>query len=90
VFHVLFDLNERYQIIGQWGRFRGFQPLDGVSDDPHWKGMFDEKGRMVLGVWLNNDTGDSWEWADDPSYPEHYSALGFRIMLNHIAYAMTH
>jgi hypothetical protein len=45
---------------------------------------------MLLAVWLNNDTGDSWEWADDPSYPEAWSALGIRIMLNHIVYAMTH
>ena len=52
--------------------------------------MFDEKGRMVIAIWLNNDTGDSWEWADDPSYPEAWSGLGFRIVINHIAYAMTH
>jgi hypothetical protein len=89
VMRIMFDLKSRYQIIGQWGRFTG-QPLDGVSYDPHWRGVFDEKGRMVIAVWLNNDTGDSWEWADDPSYPEHYSALGFRIVINHIAYAMTH
>lgn len=89
VMHTVFDLNDRYQIIGQWGRFTG-QPLDGVSYDPHWKGVFDDKGRMVMGVWFNSDTGDSWEWADDPTYPEHYSALGFRIVINHIAYAITH
>ncbi len=90
VMHTLFDLNNRYQIIGQWGRGNGFRPLDGVSYDPHWRGVFDEKNRMVMAAWLNSDTGDSWEWADDPSYPEHYSALGFRIVINHIAYAMTH
>lgn len=89
VMHTLFDLNNRYQILGQWGRFTG-QPLDGVSYDPHWRGVFDEKNRMVMAVWLNNDTGDSWEWADDPTYAEHYSALGFRIVINHIVYAMTH
>ena len=25
---------------------------------------------------FNSDVGDSWEWADDPEYPEKYSALG--------------
>lgn len=89
VMHTLFDLEGRYQILGQWGRYSR-QPLDGVSYDPHWRGVFDEKGRMVIAVWLNNDTGDSWEWADDPSYPEAWSALGFRIVINHIAYAITH
>ena len=89
-FHMLFDLDKRYQILGQWARFNGMRPLDGVSYDPHFKGVFDEKGRMAIAVWFNNDTGDSWEWADDPSYPEKYSALGIRVALNQIVYAMTH
>jgi len=89
-FHMLFDLDKRYQILGQWARFNGMRPLDGVSYDPHFKGVFDEKGRMTIAVWFNNDTGDSWEWADDPSYPEKFSALGIRIMLNHVVYAMSH
>ena len=89
-FHMLFDLDKRYQILGQWARFNGMRPLDGVSYDPHFKGVFDEKGRMTMAAWFNNDTGDSWEWADDPSYPEKFSALGIRIMLNYVVYAMTH
>jgi hypothetical protein len=87
--HTVFDLNDRYQIIGQWGIRSGFQPLNGAYD-PHWRGVFDGKDRMVMAVWLNTDTGDSWEWADVPEYPEHYSALGFRIVINHIIYTMTH
>jgi len=89
-FHMLFDLDKRYQILGQWARYNGMRPLDGVSYDPHFKGAFDDKGRMTIAAWFNNDTGDSWEWADDPSYPEKYSALGIRIMLNYIVYAMSH
>ncbi|HYV64066.1 MAG TPA: DUF4159 domain-containing protein, partial [Bryobacteraceae bacterium] len=89
-FHMLFDLDKRYQILGQWARFNGMRPLDGVSYDPHFKGVFDEKGRMTMAAWFNNDTGDSWEWADDPSYPEKFSALGIRIMLNYVVYAMSH
>jgi len=88
VMHILFDLDDRYQILGQWGRFNGRALNDAY--DPHWRGVFDEKGRMVIAVWLNNDTGDSWEWADDPTYAEHFSALGFRLAINHITYAMTH
>jgi hypothetical protein len=36
------------------------------------------------------DLGDSWEHADDPTYPEQYSALGFRIGVNYLVYSMTH
>jgi hypothetical protein len=88
VFHTVYDLTERYQILGQWARGR-WQPLNG-GVTPHWRGIFDEKKRLVTAVWVNNDTGDSWEWADEPSYPEKYSALGIRIVINHAMYAMTH
>ena len=91
VMHTVFDLNGRYQIIGAWGANSGFtRPFDGVSYDPHWRGVFDDKGRMLLAIWLNSDTADSWEWADVPDYPERLSALGFRIVINHILYTMTH
>jgi hypothetical protein len=88
VFHTVYDLNERYQILGQWAMGR-WQPLNG-GVTPHWRGIFDEKQRLQAGIWVNNDTGDSWEWADEPRYPEKYSALGIRIMVNHVMYAFTH
>lgn len=88
VFHVVYDLNERYQILGQWAMGR-WQPMNG-GVVPHWRGIFDPQHRLQTGIWVNNDTGDSWEWADDPRYPERYSALGMRIMINHAVYAMTH
>jgi hypothetical protein len=91
VMHTVFNLNDRYQIIGAWGARSGFtEPFDGVSYDAHWRSVTDSKDHMVMGIWLNSDTADSWEWADDPDYPEKLSALGFRIIINHIAYAMTH
>jgi hypothetical protein len=34
--------------------------------------------------------GDSWEWADDPYYPEKFSALGIRLAVNYTVYALTH
>jgi hypothetical protein len=88
-FHTVYDLDQRYQISGQWSLRSGVPYLNG-GVVPHWKGVYDDKDRMVAAVWVNNDTGDSWEWADDPSYPERYSALGIRLTVNHLIYAMTH
>jgi hypothetical protein len=34
--------------------------------------------------------GDAWEHSDEASYPEKFSGLAFRIVLNYITYAMTH
>ena len=53
-------------------------------------GIYDDKDRVMVAMSFNSDVGDSWEWADDPRYPEKYSALGIRIGVNYVVYAMTH
>jgi hypothetical protein len=88
-FHTVFDLEHRYQISGQWSLRSGVPYLNG-GVVPHWRGIYDDKNRLLVAIWVNNDTGDSWEWADDPDYPERYSALGIRIAVNYVTYAMTH
>jgi hypothetical protein len=39
---------------------------------------------------LNSDIGDSWEFLDDPRYPVKFSALGTKIGVNYVIYAMSH
>ena len=46
--------------------------------------------RLMVAICHNMDLGDSWENADDPKYPERFSALGIRIGVDYIIYAMTH
>ena len=50
----------------------------------------DDKGRVMVALTFNSDLGDSWEWADFPGYPEEYSALGVRVGVNYLVYAMSH
>ena len=88
IFHTVFDLDQRYQVSGQWS-LGGIPYLNG-GRDPHWRAIYDDKGRIEVAVLFNHDTGDSWEWADDPDYPERYSALGIRTGVNYVIYAMTH
>jgi hypothetical protein len=89
IFHTVYDLDDRYQIPGEWALRRGtMYRADGSV--PHWRGIFDDKGRVMVAMSFNSDIGDSWEWADDAFYPEKYSALGIRIGVNYVIYAMTH
>lgn len=89
IFHTVYDLDDRYQVPGQWALRRGTTyRSDGAQ--PHWQGIYDDRGRLMVAISFNSDLGDSWEWADDPSYPEKYSALGIRIGINYVTYAMTH
>ena len=57
---------------------------------PRWRGIYDDKGRIMVAICHNMDLGDSWEHADNPDYPEKFSALGIRIAVNYVGYAMTH
>jgi hypothetical protein len=89
IFHVVYDLHGRYQVPGAqfiWSH-RTYEK-DGYQ--PHWRGIYDDKGRLMVAMCFNMDLGDSWEHADNPYYPEKYSALGIRIGINYIVYAMTH
>jgi len=87
IFHTVYDLDERYQIVGAEHLETGHK-LDGFV--ARWRGIYDDKGRVMVAASFNSDIGDSWEWADTPEYPEKYSALGVRIGINYIVYAMTH
>src|SRR5579864_902130 len=89
IFHTVFDLDERYQVPGYQYLYSGrISEKDGF--EPRWRGIFDDNGRLMVAICHNMDLGDSWENADDPRYAEKYSALGIRIGVNYIIYAMTH
>ena len=87
IFHTVYDLNDRYQVPGAEHLRRGYKN-DGIG--AHWRGIFDDKGRVMVAISFNSDIGDSWEWADSPRYPERFSALGLRLGVNYVVYAMTH
>lgn len=89
VFHVLYDLDERIQIPGLAALYNGMtHERDGV--DPHWRGIYDEKGRLMVVINHNMDLGDAWEHADTPGYPEPMTAMAYRFAVNYVIYAMTH
>jgi hypothetical protein len=88
IFHVVYDLKERFHIPGlqivygqQWER-------GGVGG--HWRAVVDETGRVLIAICFNMDLGDAWEWADYPPYPERYAGLAYRVAVNYVIYAMTH
>lgn len=91
IFHTIYDLDDRYQVPGAQYLRSGLTYEMGPSGRPaHWRGIYDDKGRVMVAICFNMDLGDSWEWADDPRYDEKFSALGIRIAVNYVTYAMTH
>jgi hypothetical protein len=89
LFHVLYDLNERVQVPGRI-MFRTGVTFEQDGIEPRWRGIYDDRGRLMVAICHNMDLGDAWEWADLPQYPERYASLAYRIGINYIIYAMTH
>jgi len=90
IFHTVYDLDDRYQVLGQWALRPGGMSDRAAGTVARWRGIYDDKGRLMVAMSFNSDVGDSWEWADDPRYPEKFSALGIRIGVNYVVYSMTH
>jgi hypothetical protein len=89
IFHVLYDLEERVQVPGIQWLYSGSTSENGGTD-PHWRGIYDDKGRVMVMICFNQDNGDAWEWADSPRYPEKWASQAYRMGINNIIYAMTH
>jgi len=87
-FHVLFDLKERFRVPG--ANVVHGSGIERGGTTPHWRGIMDERGRMIVAITFNQDMGDGWEFADDPDYPERFSSQAIRLGTNYALYATTH
>ena len=91
IFHVVYDLDQKYQLPGQAHLYQGYKANNGSSAlGAHWRAIYDDKGRIMMAITYNSDVGDAWEYADDPRYPERFSDLAIRLGVNYILYSMTH
>ena len=89
IFHVLYDMDDRFQVPGeQYIRSGRTYEKDGYV--AKWRGIRDDKGRLVVAICHHMHLGDAWEWADDPEYPEQFASMAFRVGLNYVMYSMTH
>ena len=89
IFNVLYSVDKSIQIAGV-SPLRSGQTWEGDGYTPHWRGVYDDEGRLMVAVNFNMDLGDAWEHADDPYYPEPMTALAYRFGVNYLIYAMTH
>jgi Domain of unknown function (DUF4159) len=89
LFHIVHDLNDRVQIPSIGVLYRGVTyERDGY--DPHWRGIYDDEGRLMVIINFNMDLGDAWEHADTPEYALQYTNLAYKYAVNYIVYSMTH
>jgi hypothetical protein len=89
IFHTFWDLEERQQIPGLQYVYSG-RRFEQDGFDAHWRGIYDDEGRVMVAICHNMDLGDAVEHSDTPQYPQEYSAVAMRTFLNYIVYSMTH
>jgi hypothetical protein len=89
VFHTVYNIKEVLQVpsIGN-ARYGQYWERDGY--EPSVRGIFNEDGRLMVGIMWNSDLGDAWEWAEQPDYPVDRSTFAFQMGVNFIVYAMSH
>ncbi|VTR96222.1 Uncharacterized protein OS=Singulisphaera acidiphila (strain ATCC BAA-1392 / DSM 18658 / VKM B-2454 / MOB10) GN=Sinac_0406 PE=4 SV=1: DUF4159 [Gemmata massiliana] len=99
IFRCVYHLKEKPQIPSiqaAWaGKAQGItweRGHDGDVQTVHYKGIFDDKGRMMAFIGHNTDLGDGWEReGEDPWYFREFSEKkAYPLGINVIVYAMTH
>ena len=92
IFHNVFDLPHMSTVqIPNWNSLRmGGGGYLGDGAIPHWRGVVDDNGRLMMLIAFNNDVADGWQWADDPNYPSEEANLSLKIGVNVVVYALTH
>jgi hypothetical protein len=98
IFRAVFELKEKPQIPSinaAWaGRSYGitWEPRDSDTSTPHYKALYDEKGRMMAIICHNTDLGDGWEreGEDEWYFREFSEKKAYPMGINIVFYAMTH
>ena len=96
IFRCVYPLKEKYQIpsIGhaQGGRGSGVTWERHDAQVPHYKALFDDRGRMMAIICHNTDLGDGWEreGEDEWYFREFSEKKAYPMGINILFYAMTH
>ncbi len=96
IFHCVYDLKEKPQVpsvnVAMWGRAQGITWEREDAKEVHYKGITDDKGRLMVIICHNTDLGDGWEREGmDPWYFREFSEKkAYPMGINIIFYAMTH
>ena len=61
-----------------------------MQGPPHWRGIYDDYGQLMVATSLNIATGDAWEHADDPYDQIPRTGLVCQLGVNNAMCAMTH
>ena len=90
IFRCFFKIDELMQIPGLRSIYSGrtYERFDGYP--AYCRGVYDDKGRLMMMINFNTDLGDAWEHAAEGFYPREYSDMALKMGINAVVYALTH
>ena len=96
IFNCVFPLDEKPQIpnvgLGMESRYHGITWEQPDAKEVHYKGVRDDRDRLMMVICHNTDLGDGWEWE---GYNEYYfrefsEKKAYPLGINIVVYALTH
>jgi len=95
IFKSFFTVKEIPQIpsIQFWRRSGGTGTSERgwETEEPHFRGIFDDQGRLMVIMTHNTDIADGWEReSEDDEYFYRFSLRAYPVGVNIAIYAMTH
>ncbi len=90
IFHVIYDLDDRFSGSGGAVRLHAAPVFEYDGFQAQWRGIYDDKGRVMVAICHNMDLGDAWEIRMTPGIPKSLRRLAYRIAVNYWMYDLTH
>ncbi len=100
IYHCVFDIKVKGQVpsvrLGEASEFdpghRTWEDHGPDSETVHHRGLFDDKGRLMVLATHNTDNGDGWEREGESDYYFHNFSekIAFPLGINVMFYVMTH
>ena len=90
IFHQFYDIDKIIQVPSLAYAYNGGITWEQDGFVPECKGVWDDRGRLMIVINHNTDLGDAYEHADNPLYPSYFSGYAYRVAINFILYSLTH
>ena len=96
IFHCFYDIREKPQVpmiaVALRNQSTGITWEREDAKEPHYRGMYDDQGRLMAIFCHNTDLGDGWEREDEDEYyyKEFSLKKAYPMGINIVAYALNH
>lgn len=92
IFHCVYDLKAKPMIPSIHAWYSGHISERPDATEAHYRGIFDDKDRLMVIICHNTDVGDGWEreGVDQGYFQEFSEKWSYPLGINIVTYAMTH